>query len=63
VEYSGYVCPFCGRHFSQTLPALLEQYDRTGQVQFLSPVSRYPFNVGLRKIIALEQKRLTHGLS
>jgi protein-disulfide isomerase len=35
VEYSDYLCPFCGRHFSQTLPTLLEKYGRTGQVQFV----------------------------
>ncbi|MGH8065372.1 MAG: thioredoxin domain-containing protein [Candidatus Entotheonellia bacterium] len=34
-EYSDYLCPFCARHFSQTLPALLERYGRTGQVQFV----------------------------
>jgi protein-disulfide isomerase len=35
VEYSDYLCPFCARHFAQTLPALLERYGRTGQVQFI----------------------------
>jgi protein-disulfide isomerase len=35
VEYSDYLCPFCERYFRQTLPALLEQYGRTGQVQFV----------------------------
>ena len=35
VEYSDYLCPFCARHFSQTLPALLEKYGRTGQVKFV----------------------------
>jgi protein-disulfide isomerase len=34
-EYSDYLCPFCARHFGQTLPALLERYGRTGQVQFV----------------------------
>jgi protein-disulfide isomerase len=35
VEYSDYLCPFCARHFSQTLPVLLEKYGRTGQVKFV----------------------------
>jgi protein-disulfide isomerase len=34
-EYSDYLCPFCARHFSQTLPPLLEKYGRTGQVKFV----------------------------
>src|SRR5262249_8082090 len=34
-EYSDYLCPFCARHFGQTLPALLERYGRNGQVQFV----------------------------
>jgi protein-disulfide isomerase len=35
VEYSDYLCPFCGRYFGQTLPAVLERYGRTGRVQFV----------------------------
>jgi protein-disulfide isomerase len=35
VEYTDYLCPFCERYFSQTLPALLEKYVRTGQVKFV----------------------------
>jgi protein-disulfide isomerase len=35
VEYSDYLCPFCARYFVQTLPALVEQYGRAGQVQFV----------------------------
>jgi protein-disulfide isomerase len=35
MEYSDYLCPFCGRHFRQTLPALLETYARNGKVQFV----------------------------
>ncbi|UCC50176.1 MAG: DsbA family protein, partial [Anaerolineaceae bacterium] len=35
VEYSDYLCPFCGRHFNQTLPALIESYGETGQVNFV----------------------------
>jgi|GEM_PF-240460 len=32
VEYSDYLCPFCGRHFNQTNPALIEKYVQTGEV-------------------------------
>lgn len=35
VEYSDFLCPFCERYFRQTLPALLERYGRSGQVQFV----------------------------
>jgi len=34
VEYTDYVCPFCGAYFRLTLPSLLEKYVRTGQVKF-----------------------------
>ena len=35
VEYTDSLCPFCEQHFRQTLPVLLEQYGRTGQVKFI----------------------------
>lgn len=35
VEFSDYLCPFCGRHFSQTWPDLLEQYGEEGKVNFV----------------------------
>ena len=35
VEFSDYLCPFCGRHFNQTTPQLLEQYGLDGQVNFV----------------------------
>lgn len=34
-EWSDYLCPFCGRHFRQTLPVLLDQYVRTGQLKLV----------------------------
>jgi protein-disulfide isomerase len=34
-EYSDYLCPFCGRHTNQSMPALLDQYARTGKVKFV----------------------------
>ena len=35
VEYTDYLCPFCERHVSQTMPTLLEKYVRTGQVKYV----------------------------
>ena len=34
-EYSDYLCPFCARHFGQTVPTLIERYVQTGQVQYV----------------------------
>src|SRR3989338_6240721 len=31
VEYSDFECPFCGRFFSQTVPALKENFIKSGQ--------------------------------
>ena len=35
VEYSDYLCPFCARHTTQTVPSLMDQYIRTGKVQWV----------------------------
>jgi protein-disulfide isomerase len=35
VEYSDYQCPFCERHFQETLPQLLEDYVATGQARYV----------------------------
>lgn len=34
LEYSDYACPFCVRHFQQTLPQLEEQYIRPGRIRY-----------------------------
>jgi protein-disulfide isomerase len=34
-EYTDYLCPFCKRHFEQTVPGLIEQYVATGQANYL----------------------------
>jgi protein-disulfide isomerase len=34
-DWSDYQCPFCGRHFRQTLPALLAQHVRPGKVRLV----------------------------
>jgi len=35
VEFSDFECPFCRRHVEQTLPALMEKYVASGQVQYV----------------------------
>jgi protein-disulfide isomerase len=35
VEYSDYQCPFCERHFNETLPRLIEDYVDTGKVRYV----------------------------
>jgi len=34
-EYSDYLCPYCGRHVSETVPALIQQYVVEGKVQYV----------------------------
>ncbi len=34
VEFSDYQCPFCQRHFVQTMPQLVENYIDTGKVRY-----------------------------
>ena len=34
-EYSDFLCPLCRRYFQQTYPQILEQYVRTGKVQYV----------------------------
>lgn len=35
VEFSDYECPFCKRHFDQTLPQLVKEYIDTGKVKLV----------------------------
>lgn len=35
VEFSDYECPFCKRHFDETLPQLIENYVDTGKVKIV----------------------------
>jgi protein-disulfide isomerase len=34
-EYSDFLCPFCARHFEQTVPAILDEYVSSGQVKYV----------------------------
>lgn len=35
IEYSDYQCPFCRRHYLNTMPSLKENYIDTGKVKFI----------------------------
>jgi protein-disulfide isomerase len=35
VEFSDYLCPFCGRHFNDTKQALIDEYAASGAVNFV----------------------------
>lgn len=35
IEFSDYECPFCARHYSQTLPSLINDYVETGKVKLV----------------------------
>ncbi len=35
IEFSDYECPFCIRHFTQTMPLLDQQYIQTGRVRYV----------------------------
>lgn len=40
VEYSDYQCPFCARHYRDTMPILQEEYIDTGKLKFV--MREYP---------------------
>ncbi len=35
IEFSDFQCPFCGRHFQQTLPEITEKYIETEKVRYI----------------------------
>lgn len=44
IEFSDYECPFCKRHFDQTLPQLIEKYVDTGKVKIVYRDLPLPFH-------------------
>lgn len=45
IEFSDFECPFCGRHYQQTLPQIEEEYIETGKVKYAYrdfPLSFHP---------------------
>lgn len=35
IEFSDYQCPFCARHFRQTLPSIEKDYVRSGRIKYV----------------------------
>lgn len=35
VEFSDFQCPFCGRHFTQTMPQIVQEYIDTGKLKYV----------------------------
>ena len=44
VEFSDYECPFCKRHFDETLPQLIEKYVDTGKAKIVFRDFPLPFH-------------------
>ncbi len=45
IEFTDYECPFCGRHFEQTVPSIIKDYVDTGKVKYVVrdfPLSFHP---------------------
>lgn len=45
IEFTDYQCPFCSRHYEQTLPQILKDYVDTGKVKYVVrdfPLSFHP---------------------
>lgn len=51
IEFSDYECPFCKRHFTQTLPLLKEKYIDTGKLKLVFR----DFPLGFHNPLATEQ--------
>lgn len=44
IEFSDYECPFCKRHFDETLPQLIKEYINTGKVKLVFRDLPLPFH-------------------
>lgn len=44
IEFSDYECPFCKRHFDETLPQLVKEYINTGKVKLVFRDLPLPFH-------------------
>lgn len=56
VEYTDYQCPFCSRHFAQTLPQLKAQYIDTGLVRYV--IKDFPLtSIHPQAVLAAEAAR------
>lgn len=55
VEFSDYQCPFCSRHFSQTLPQLIKDYVDTGKLRYF--FRDYPLDIHPNAAKAAEAAR------
>ncbi len=42
IEFTDYECPFCARHYEQTLPSIIKDYVDTGKVKYV--VRDYPLS-------------------
>lgn len=63
IEFSDYQCPYCKRHFSQTLPDIEKAYVATGKVQYVMKQFPLGFHAKARgaSIAALCVDKLTPG--
>ena len=61
VEFSDYECPFCARHFRETLPKLEDEYVKTGKVRYvfrnfpLETIHKKAFRAAEAALCAAEQ--------
>lgn len=61
IEFSDYQCPFCGRHFRETLPQIEKEYIDTGKIKYvfkdfpISSIHREAFKAAEATHCAAEQ--------
>lgn len=63
IEFSDYQCPFCGRHFRETLPQIEKEYIDTGKIKYvfkdfpISSIHREAFKAAEATHCAGEQEK------